>query len=72
MAQYPVAEPGPSAPVPLETVTPRLEALGHPVRLPLLRTLARGPHTTREPAHGPELTPPRSPASSPSCAARAR
>ncbi|MFE1285684.1 DUF5937 family protein [Streptomyces sp. NPDC058751] len=58
VVQYPVAEPGPSEPVSLETVTLRLEALGHPVRLRLLRTLARGPHTTRELAHAWDLTPP--------------
>ena len=58
VVQYPVAEPGPSAPVSLETVTLRLEALAHPVRLRLLRTLARGPHTTGELAHAWELTPP--------------
>ncbi|MEU4172255.1 helix-turn-helix domain-containing protein [Streptomyces sp. NPDC026665] len=58
VVQYPVAEPHPSEPVSLETVTLRLEALGHPVRLRLLRTLARGPHTTRELAHAWELTPP--------------
>ncbi|MFE0173377.1 DUF5937 family protein [Streptomyces sp. NPDC059002] len=58
VVQYPVAEPGPAEPVPLETVTLRLEALTHPVRLRLLRTLARGPHTTRELAHTWELSPP--------------
>jgi DNA-binding transcriptional ArsR family regulator len=58
VVQYPVAEPGPSEPVPLETVTLRLEALAHPVRLRLLRTLARGPHTTGELAHAWELSPP--------------
>ncbi|MET8160732.1 helix-turn-helix domain-containing protein [Sphaerisporangium sp. NPDC005289] len=58
VVQYPVAEPIPSEPVPLETVTLRLEALAHPVRLRLLRTLARGPHTTGELAHAWELTPP--------------
>ncbi len=58
VVQYPVAEPSPSEPVPLETVALRLEALAHPVRLRLLRTLARGPHTTGEPAHAWELTPP--------------
>ncbi|MEU9570860.1 helix-turn-helix domain-containing protein [Streptomyces massasporeus] len=58
VVQYPVAEPGPPEPVPLETVTLRLEALAHPVRLRLLRTLARGPHTTGELAHAWELTPP--------------
>ncbi|MGY4979534.1 DUF5937 family protein [Streptomyces sp. 900105755] len=56
--QYPVAEANPSEPVPLETVTLRLEALAHPVRLRLLRTLARGPHTTGELAQAWELTPP--------------
>lgn len=56
VVQYPVAEPNP--PVSLETVTQRLEALAHPVRLRLLRTLARGPHTTSELAHAWELTPP--------------
>ncbi|MGW2228453.1 DUF5937 family protein [Streptomyces formicae] len=56
--QYPVAEPGPAEPVSLETVTLRLEALAHPVRLRLLRTLARGPHTTGELAHVWELSPP--------------
>ncbi|HEY3686888.1 MAG TPA: DUF5937 family protein [Streptosporangiaceae bacterium] len=56
--QYPVAEPGPSEPVSLETVTLRLAALAHPVRLRLLRTLARGPHTTGELAHAWELSPP--------------
>ncbi|MGW0606702.1 DUF5937 family protein [Streptomyces sp. NPDC002640] len=42
--------------VTLETVTLRLEALAHPVRLRLLRTLARGPHTTGELAHTWELS----------------
>lgn len=58
VVQYPVAEAGPSEPVPLETVTLRLEALAHPVRLRLLRTLARGPHTTGELAHAWGLSPP--------------
>jgi DNA-binding transcriptional ArsR family regulator len=58
VVQYPVAEPSPPEPVPLETVTLRLEALAHPVRLRLLRTLARGPHTTGELAHAWELSPP--------------
>ncbi|GAA3043167.1 helix-turn-helix domain-containing protein [Streptomyces glomeratus] len=58
VVQYPVAEPSPSEPVSLETVTLRLEALAHPVRLRLLRTLARGPHTTGELAHAWELSPP--------------
>ncbi|MEU8403887.1 DUF5937 family protein [Nonomuraea sp. NPDC048892] len=58
VVQYPVAEASPPKPVTLETVTLRLEALAHPVRLRLLRTLARGPHTTGELAHAWELTPP--------------
>ncbi|MGV9351791.1 DUF5937 family protein [Streptomyces spiralis] len=58
VVQYPVAEPSPAQPVSLETVTLRLEALAHPVRLRLLRTLARGPHTTAELAHFWELSPP--------------
>lgn len=61
VVQYPVAEPGPAEPVSLETVTLRLEALAHPVRLRLLRTLARGPHTTGELAHFWELSPPEVP-----------
>ncbi|SFW92100.1 DNA-binding transcriptional regulator, ArsR family [Amycolatopsis australiensis] len=58
VVQYPVAAPARPEPVPLETVTARLEALAHPVRLRLLRTLARGPHTTGELAHAWELSPP--------------
>ncbi|GAB2857281.1 helix-turn-helix domain-containing protein [Lentzea nigeriaca] len=58
VVQYPVAEASSAEPVSLETVTLRLEALAHPVRLRLLRTLARGPHTTGELAHAWELTPP--------------
>ena len=58
VVQYPVAEPSPSESVSLETVTLRLEALAHPVRLRLLRTLARGPHTTGELAHAWELSSP--------------
>ncbi|MFI7631115.1 DUF5937 family protein [Microbispora rosea] len=58
VVQYPVAEAGPSELVSLETVTLRLEALAHPVRLRLLRTLARGSHTTGELAHAWELSPP--------------
>ncbi|MFC4626730.1 helix-turn-helix domain-containing protein [Promicromonospora alba] len=37
-------------------MTLRLEALAHPVRLRLLRTLVRGPHTTGELAHAWELS----------------
>ncbi|MBN6041121.1 helix-turn-helix domain-containing protein [Amycolatopsis sp. 195334CR] len=56
VVQYPVAEQ--AGPVSLDTVTLRLEALAHPIRLRLLRTLARGPHTTGELAHSWELTAP--------------
>ncbi|GAA2998635.1 DNA-binding transcriptional regulator, ArsR family [Actinokineospora diospyrosa] len=52
VVQYPEASQG--EPV----VTLRLEALSHPVRLRLLRALARGPHTTGELAHAWELSPP--------------
>jgi DNA-binding transcriptional ArsR family regulator len=58
VVQYPVAEASPAEPISLETVTLRLEALAHPVRLRLLRTLARGPHTTGELAHAWDLSPP--------------
>ncbi|MDQ0582718.1 helix-turn-helix domain-containing protein [Streptomyces rishiriensis] len=63
VVQYPVAEESSAEPVSpetvsLDTVTLRLRALSHPVRLRLLRTLARGPHTNRELAHAWELTPP--------------
>lgn len=58
VVQYPVAEPSQPEPVSLETCSLRLEALAHPVRLRLLRTLARGPHTTGELAHAWQLTPP--------------
>ncbi|MFI7679170.1 DUF5937 family protein [Actinophytocola sp. NPDC049390] len=58
VVQYPVPEPSLPAPVSLETVRLRLDALAHPVRLRLLRTLARGPHTTGELAHAWELSPP--------------
>ncbi|MCX4747492.1 DUF5937 family protein [Kitasatospora sp. NBC_01287] len=46
--QYPVSETGLPHPVPLDRVQQRLEALAHPVRLRLARTLARGEHTTGE------------------------
>lgn len=58
VVQYPVAEPGTPGPVTLEAVRLRLEALAHPVRLRLVRTLARGPHTTGELAHAWDLTAP--------------
>ncbi|MFE7318188.1 DUF5937 family protein [Streptomyces sp. NPDC057555] len=46
--QYPVASPELPAPATLELVQQRLEALGHPMRMQLCRTLSRGPHTTGE------------------------
>jgi DNA-binding transcriptional ArsR family regulator len=58
VVQYPVAEVSAAEAVSLETVTLRLEALAHPVRLRLLRTLARGPHTTGELAGAWDLSPP--------------
>ncbi|KJY29073.1 DUF5937 family protein, partial [Streptomyces katrae] len=58
VVQYPVTEPGPSRPVSLDTVALRLEALSHPARLRLLRTLARGAHTNGELAHTWDMTPP--------------
>ncbi|MER6900638.1 DUF5937 family protein, partial [Amycolatopsis sp. NPDC000740] len=56
VVQYPVADA--AAPVPLETVELRLDALAHPVRLRLVRTLARSPHTTSELAHTWDLSAP--------------
>ncbi|MFF5210121.1 DUF5937 family protein [Streptosporangium sp. NPDC000396] len=48
VVQYPLpAHPLPG-PVPFDTVRRRLEALSHPVRMRLCRSLARGPHTTGE------------------------
>ncbi|MFJ4677455.1 MULTISPECIES: DUF5937 family protein [unclassified Kitasatospora] len=58
VVQYPAADGDRPAAVPLDTVALRLEALAHPVRLRLVRTLARGPHTTGELARAWELTPP--------------
>jgi DNA-binding transcriptional ArsR family regulator len=58
VVQYPVAEPGATVPVTLDAVERRLVALAHPVRLRLVRTLARGPHTTSELAQAWGLTPP--------------
>ncbi|WP_371494791.1 DUF5937 family protein [Kitasatospora sp. NBC_00374] len=56
--QYPVAEPGLPEPVSLALVQQRLEALAHPVRLRLARTMARGAHTTGELAAAWQLTAP--------------
>jgi DNA-binding transcriptional ArsR family regulator len=56
--QYPAVQPSAPEPVPLDAVQRRLDALAHPVRLRLVRTLARSPHTTSELAHAWDLTPP--------------
>ncbi|MFE6055798.1 DUF5937 family protein [Kitasatospora sp. NPDC056446] len=56
--QYPVAEAGLPEPVSLAVVQQRLEALAHPVRLRLARTMARGPHTTGELASAWQLSAP--------------
>jgi DNA-binding transcriptional ArsR family regulator len=56
--QYPVATPSAPEPVSLDAVERRLDALAHPVRLRLVRTLTRGPQTTSELAHAWDLTPP--------------
>jgi DNA-binding transcriptional ArsR family regulator len=58
VVQYPVAEPRFCEPVSLDEVQRRLDALAHPIRLRLVRTLTRGPHTTTELAHAWDLTPP--------------
>jgi DNA-binding transcriptional ArsR family regulator len=55
---YPTAEPGLPHPVPLGLVQRRIDALAHPVRRRLARTLARGPHTTGELADAWQLTAP--------------
>ncbi|MEU6325694.1 DUF5937 family protein [Streptomyces sp. NPDC047049] len=56
--QYPVADRELPAPAALELVQQRLEALAHPMRMQLCRTLSRGPHTTGELAHAFGITSP--------------
>ncbi|BCK69467.1 transcriptional regulator [Streptomyces libani subsp. rufus] len=56
--QYPVASPELPAPAALELVQQRLEALGHPMRMQLCRTLSRGPHSTGELAEAFGITSP--------------
>ena len=58
--QYPIAgqSAGSPAPVPLDQITLRLDALAHPIRIRLVRTLARGPHTTGELASAWKLSSP--------------
>ncbi|MED7952785.1 DUF5937 family protein [Streptomyces sp. BE303] len=58
VVQYPLAEDGVPEPVSLAVVQQRLEALAHPVRLRLARTIARGPHTTGELAAAWQLSAP--------------
>jgi DNA-binding transcriptional ArsR family regulator len=58
VVQYPVAEASAAQPISLDAVGRRLGALAHPVRLRLVRTLARSPHTTGELALAWDLTPP--------------
>ncbi|MFJ4784521.1 DUF5937 family protein [Streptomyces sp. NPDC088794] len=58
VVQYPATIPGLTHPAPPELVQRRLDALAHPVRLRLCRTLARGPHTTGELAAYWQLTAP--------------
>lgn len=49
VVQYPVGSPEPSGGAPsVETVKLRLEAVGHPMRMRLCRSLARGSYTTGE------------------------
>ncbi|ARZ68672.1 DUF5937 family protein [Streptomyces sp. HU2014] len=58
VVQYPIAGPDlPQVSAP-RLVQQRMEALAHPVRMRLCRTLARGPHTTGELATAYDLTPP--------------
>ncbi|WP_190022402.1 DUF5937 family protein [Streptomyces hiroshimensis] len=56
--QYPVAVPELPPVLSLATVQQRLEAVAHPLRLRLCRTLARGPHSTTELADANGLTAP--------------
>ncbi|MFE3887305.1 DUF5937 family protein [Streptomyces lydicus] len=56
--QYPVADRELPASAGLELVQQRLEALAHPMRMQLCRTLSRGPHTTGELAHAFGITSP--------------
>jgi DNA-binding transcriptional ArsR family regulator len=58
VVQYPTTEPRTPQPIPLDLVQSRLEALAHPVRQRLARTLARGPHSTVELAGAWNLTAP--------------
>jgi DNA-binding transcriptional ArsR family regulator len=57
VVQYPLGAARESAPT-LDVLRLRLRALDHPVRIRLLRTLARGPHTTSELAAAWDLSAP--------------
>jgi DNA-binding transcriptional ArsR family regulator len=58
VVQYPAAGTGDPELVSLDAVERRLDALAHPVRLRLVRTLTRSSHTTSELAHAWDLTAP--------------
>jgi DNA-binding transcriptional ArsR family regulator len=58
VVQYPAGGTGDPEPVSLEAVELRLDALAHPVRLRLVRTLTRSSHTTSELAFAWDLTAP--------------
>jgi DNA-binding transcriptional ArsR family regulator len=58
VVQYPAGGTGDPEPVSLEAVERRLDALAHPVRLRLVRTLTRSSHTTSELAFAWDLTAP--------------
>jgi DNA-binding transcriptional ArsR family regulator len=60
VVQYPIATGTGDAEstVPMELVRLRIEALAHPVRMRLIRTLARGAHTTSELASSWQLSAP--------------
>jgi DNA-binding transcriptional ArsR family regulator len=58
VVQYPVGEAAAPEPVSLDAVQRKVDALAHPVRLRLVRTLTRGPHTNGELAQAWDLTPP--------------
>ncbi len=55
---YPVGSPELPRPEALELVQRRLEAVSHPVRMNLCRTLSRGTHTTGELANAHGITAP--------------
>ncbi|MGK5632161.1 DUF5937 family protein [Streptomyces sp. URMC 123] len=56
--QYPVATPETPPALTLAAVQQRLDAVAHPLRLRLCRTLARGPHSTTELANASGVTAP--------------